>query len=66
MRLLHERSDMKRILRKRIIDNQKQADETVAALHRTDRITVVLVGVGSPLAQDGAQSCIAVFVNGQF
>lgn len=60
------RKIVERSIRRTIINNQKQASETAAALHRTDRITTVLVGVSSPLARDGAQSCTAVFVNGQF
>jgi ribonuclease Z len=53
-------------IRRAIIRNQQRADETAAALQRTDRITTMLCGVGSPVSQDGAQSCTAVFVNGQF
>lgn len=53
-------------LRRTIINNLDQADETAAELQRTDRITTVLVGTGSPLAQTGPQTCTAVFVNGQF
>lgn len=53
-------------IRRAIIKNQERADETAAALQRTDRITTVLCGVGSPISQTGAQSCTAVFVNGQF
>lgn len=47
-------------------ENQERADETAAALQRTDRITTVLAGTASPLANEGAQTCTAVFVNGQF
>jgi ribonuclease Z len=47
-------------------ENQEQADETAAALQRTDRITTVLCGTASPLANEGAQTCTAVFANGQF
>jgi ribonuclease Z len=47
-------------------ENQERADETAAALQRTDRITTVLSGTASPLANEGAQTCTAVFVNGQF
>lgn len=53
-------------IRRRSIKNQARADETAAVLQRPDRITTVLCGVGSPLSQTGAQSCTAVFVNGQF
>jgi ribonuclease Z len=53
-------------LRRRIINNLEQASETADELQRTDRITTVLVGTGSPLAQVGPQTCTAVFVNGQF
>ena len=55
-----------KIIRRTIIKNQARADETVAELQRSDRITTVLCGVGSPIAQTGTQSCTAVFVNGQF
>ena len=50
---LFQQIDMEGILRQRIIDNQKQADETGVELQRTDRITTFLVGVGSPLVQGG-------------
>ncbi len=53
-------------IRRKIIKNQERADETAAELQRADRITTVLVGTGSPLAQVGPQTCTAVFVNGQF
>ncbi|MBN1659110.1 MAG: MBL fold metallo-hydrolase [Anaerolineae bacterium] len=53
-------------LRRTIINNQDQASETADELQRTDRITIVLVGTGSPLAQAGPQTSTAVFVNGQF
>jgi ribonuclease Z len=49
-----------------IIRNQEQSAAAAAELHRTDRITVVLCGTASPLAREGAQTCTAVFVNGQF
>lgn len=63
---LWQKNGAERVIRRIVINNQKQATETAAALQRTDRITTVLCGVGSPLAQEGAQSCTAVFVNGQF
>lgn len=53
-------------LRKSITDQQEKAKEIAAALQRKDRITAILCGTGSPLARTGAQSCTAVFVNGQF
>ena len=53
------------VIRRTIINNQKRATETAAELQCTDRITIVLCGVGSPLATDGAQTCTAVFVDGQ-
>ena len=64
--LLLRRSSGEGALRRRIIRNLEQANETAAELQRTDRITTVLVGTGSPLAQVGPQTCTAVFVNGQF
>ncbi len=39
---------------------------TVKTLLRTDAITAVLVGTGGPMPSDRAQSCTALFVNGQF
>jgi ribonuclease Z len=54
------------VVRHFFIASQEQANEVAAALQRTDRITTVLCGTGSPLAQDGAQTCTAVFVNGLF
>lgn len=53
-------------LRRTMIKNQTRANETATALQRTDRVTVVLVGTGSPLDRVGPQTCTAVFVNGQF
>lgn len=53
-------------LRRMIINNQTQASETAAELQRTNRITTILVGTGSPIAQVGPQTSTAVFVNGQF
>jgi ribonuclease Z len=64
--LLLRRNGVKGVLRRTIINNLKQANDTAAELQRTDRITTVLVGTGSPLAQVGPQTCTAVFVNGQF
>lgn len=55
-----------RALRRTIISNQGQASETADELHRTDRITTVLCGTGSPMSQVGPQTCTAVFVNGHF
>lgn len=53
-------------LRRTIIKNLEEDSETASELQRTDRITTVLVGTGSPLAQAGPQTATAVFVNGQF
>jgi ribonuclease Z len=60
------RSGVEATLRRMIIDNQEQVSETADELQRTDRITTVLCGTGSPIAQVGPQTCTAVFVNGQF
>lgn len=57
---------VERTIRRAIINNQDKASQTAAELQRTDRITVVLCGVGSPLGTQGAQTCTAVFANGQF
>jgi len=62
---LRTRSPIKR-LRNRVIQRQEQADAAAAELERTDRITTVLCGTGSPISQTGPQTCTAVFVNGQF
>jgi hypothetical protein len=61
-----QRSGVEATLRRMIIDDQEQVSETADELQRTDRITTVLCGTGSPLAQAGPQTCTAVFVNGQF
>jgi ribonuclease Z len=53
-------------LRRAISNNLELASETAADLQRTDRITTILVGTGSPLDQVGPQTATAVFVNGQF
>jgi len=57
---------IEKALSRRIINNQKQAAEAAAELQRTNRITTVLCGVSSPLANQGTQTCTAVFANGQF
>jgi ribonuclease Z len=46
----------------------RQAARAAAAraLLRTDAITAVLVGTGGPMPSNRAQSCTALFVNGQF
>ena len=62
---LRTRSPIKR-LRNRVIQRQEQADAAAAELERTDRITTVLCGTGSPISQTGPQTSTAVFVNGQF
>jgi ribonuclease Z len=54
------------LVRRRIISQQEHQQEVAATLQRPDRITTILCGVDSPLAQGGTQSCTAVFVNGQF
>lgn len=64
--LFLQRTGVEGVLRRTIISNQELASETAAELQRTDQITIVLVGTGSPLAQVGPQTCTAVFVNGQF
>lgn len=51
-----------RIIRRR----QRERGRTAAALLRTDALTAVLVGTGGPMPSDRAQSCTALFVNGQF
>jgi ribonuclease Z len=61
-----QRSGAEGALRRTIINNQDQASETADELQRIDRITTILCGTGSPLAQVGPQTCTAVFVNGQF
>ena len=63
---LLRRNGAERAIRRIVLNNQKQATESAAALQRTDRITTVLCGTGSPLGVDGAQSCTAVFVHGRF
>jgi ribonuclease Z len=54
------------LVRRRIISQQEHQQEVAATLQRPDRITTILCGVDSPLAQGGTQTCTAVFVNGQF
>ena len=63
---MNRRKALEQGIRRTIIKSQAQAAEVAAALQRTDRITTVLCGTGSPLAREGAQTCTAVFVNGQF
>jgi ribonuclease Z len=45
---------------------QAAADQRRAELLDRSRITVVACGTGSPIPSPRAQSCLAVFVNGQF
>jgi ribonuclease Z len=45
---------------------QKASAETAETLLRGDAITAVLVGTGGPFPSGRAQSCTALFVNGQF
>lgn len=58
------KSTAEQTIRRRVIDTQKQAAETAAALQRTDRITTVLCGTASPLPRERTQTCTAVSVNG--
>jgi len=60
------RTNREDALRRMVIRSQEAARETAEELQRTDQITVVLVGTGSPLDRVGPQTCTAVFVNGQF
>lgn len=53
---------IERIIRRR----QKARAETAEACLRPDAITAVLVGTGGPMPSDRAQSCTALFINGQF
>lgn len=46
--------------------NADAAAAAAAELQRTDAITVVTCGTGTPIPSDRAQSCTAVFVNGFF
>ena len=64
--LLLQRNGLEGSLRRRIINNLEKDSETAVELQRTDQITTVLCGTGSPLDQVGPQTCTAVFVNGQF
>jgi ribonuclease Z len=54
------------LFRNTMISNMQAQQDTAEALQQTDKITVVLCGVGSPLAQTDPQTCTAVFINGQF
>ena len=53
-------------IRTGIIQGQEDAAAAAAEYHRTDQITTVLCGTSSPISRSGAQTCTAVFVNGQF
>lgn len=57
---------MEFLMRRTIISGQDEAADVAAELQRTNHVTIVLCGTGSPIAQAGAQTCTAVFVNGQF
>ena len=61
-----QRNGAESVVRRTVTNNQELSAETATNLQRTDRITTVLCGVASPIATDGAQTCTAVFVNGQF
>jgi len=49
-----------------IRQGQDQADADAARLLDPDGFTVVTCGTGAPVPSDRAQSCLAVFVGGQF
>jgi ribonuclease Z len=61
-----QKNGTEHVIRRTMAKNQERASQIAAELQRADRITTVLCGVGSPLSQAGAQSCTAIFVNGQF
>ncbi|MEA3376933.1 MAG: hypothetical protein U9R72_12135, partial [Chloroflexota bacterium] len=63
--LLQRNRIMERGIRRRVFSSQRDAAELATEMQRTDRITTVLRGTASPLAPDGAQTCMGVFVNGQ-
>jgi hypothetical protein len=51
----------------RMMGNRQQAGvKTAETLLRSDAITAILVGTGGPMPSGRAQSCTALFVNGQF
>lgn len=55
-----------KLVRRALVQNQERTIELTATLQDEGRITTVLCGTASPLAQGSAQSCTAVFVNGLF
>jgi hypothetical protein len=48
---MNRRKALEQGIRRRVIRGQEQAAEAAAALQRTDIITTVLCGTGSPLAR---------------
>jgi ribonuclease Z len=59
-------SPISSIIETRASEQQSIRDERRATLLDPSRITAVTCGTGSPLPSARAQSCLAVFVNGQF
>jgi ribonuclease Z len=53
-------------IRSRAIAAWEQDQEVAATLQSTEQITTILVGVGSPLSQEQAQTSTAIFINGKF
>ncbi len=59
-------SPISSIIETRVSEQRSITDQRRAELLDPSRITVVTCGTGSPLPSARAQSCLAVFVNGQF
>ena len=58
--------DMDMIVARMLNNNLIANAETRAELLDKDKMTVVLIGTGSPMPSNRAQTCTGVFVNGQF
>jgi ribonuclease Z len=54
------------LVRRGLVQMQERTIERTATLRDPGRITTVLCGTASPLAQGSTQSCTAIFVNGLF
>jgi|JI10StandDraft_1071094.scaffolds.fasta_scaffold79425_3 ribonuclease Z len=59
-------SPISSIIETRASEQQSIRDQRRATLQDPSRITIVTCGTGSPIPSARAQSCLAVFVNGQF
>ncbi|BDA77965.1 ribonuclease Z [Leptospira kobayashii] len=64
--LFHLSCSWDSVVLNRVKSSLKFKEDTAKELLDKDRITVILIGVGTPIPSDNIQNSTAVFVNGQF